>query len=128
MSRGGDYSGLVRRLFAAPAHAGSLAPGPGPTRAAEAIALDRGAWLQITARLQAGQVVEARFLAWGCPHFLAACELVTAGLEGRPLARAATVDPRALARQLEAPPEKLGRLLVIEDALRELAAAAAAPQ
>jgi NifU-like protein involved in Fe-S cluster formation len=92
------------------------------------MALDRGVWVTIAVRVQDGKVREARFHAWGCPHFIAACELATARLEGRPLVQAAAVEPIALARKLDAPPEKLGRLLVIEDALRDLAAAAGAPQ
>ena len=71
-----------------------------------------------------GVIVEARFRAWGCPHVLAACEFAAGQLEGRALAAAAGLDAAWLADELEVPPEKLGRLLVIEDALRSLAAAA----
>jgi len=126
MSQVPGYSSLVRQAFRQPAHAGRLSSGEGRVVEAEAAALDRGAWIQLAARVRAGRVLEARFLAWGCPHFVAACELATAGLEGAPLgpgvAQHAAME---LARQLEAPPEKLGRLLVVEDALRDLAAAAA---
>jgi len=67
-------------------------------------------------------VADARFRAWGCPHFIAACELAVSGLPGRPLIEAGQVQAAALARELAVPAGKLGRLLVIEDALRDLAA------
>ena len=103
-------------------HAGALPPGPGQTLLAAASALERGAWLEVAARVVDGVVVDARFRAWGCPHFIAACELAVAGLPGRPLSEAGQVEAASLARELAVPAAKLGRLLVIEDALRDLAA------
>ena len=129
MSQEAGYSSLVRQLFREPAHAGTLPPGEGQVVAAEAAALDRGAWVQLAARVRGGRVVEARFLAWGCPHFVAACELATARLEGtRPGTAVAQRVALDLAGELAAPPDRLGRLLVLEDALRDLAAAAAESQ
>ena len=122
MTAGGTYSDRVRCLFADPPHAGALPPGPGRTLLAGAMALERGAWLEVAARVVEGVVADARFRAWGCPHFIAACELAVAGLPGRPLSEAGQVEAAALARELAVPAGKLGRLLVIEDALRDLAA------
>ncbi len=84
---------------------------------------ERGAWVRFAVRSQDGVVQEARFRAWGCPHVLAACELAAARLEGRPLGQLEGLSAASLAQALAAPPEKLGRLLVIEDALAGLAAA-----
>ena len=122
MTAGGTYSDRVRRLFADPPHAGALPPGPGRTLLAGAMALERGAWLEVAVRVVEGVVADARFRAWGCPHFIAACELAVAGLPGRPLIEAGQVQATALSRELAVPAGKLGRLLVIEDALRDLAA------
>jgi len=122
VSAQGPYSERVRRLFADAPHAGALPPGPGRSLLAGAIALDRGAWLEVAARVVEGVVADARFRAWGCPHFMAACELAVAGLPGRPLSAAGRVEAASLARELDVPAGKLGRLLVIEDALRDLAA------
>ena len=122
MTAGGAYSDRVRCLFADPPHAGALPPGAGRTLLAGAMALERGAWLEVAARVVEGVVADARFRAWGCPHFIAACELAVAGLPGRPLSEAGQVEAAALARELAVPTGKLGRLLVIEDALRDLAA------
>jgi len=120
------YADEVRRLVADPAHAGDPGTGRGWVAAGEAAAPERGAWVRFTARVANGIVQEARFRAWGCPHVLAACELAAGRLEGRPPGRPEGVSAASLARDLSAPPEKLGRLLVIEDAITALAAAAAA--
>ena len=85
--------------------------------------MERGAWVRFEARGQGGLITAVRFRAWGCPHVLAACEFVAGTLEGQALADLGDLDARWLAEALEVPPEKLGRLLVIEDALRALAAA-----
>jgi NifU-like protein involved in Fe-S cluster formation len=121
----GRYGDLVRRLAADPAHAGSLDPAGGPVREAEVSALERGAWVRFELRVQEGVVREARFRAWGCPHVLAACELAAARLEGRPPGQVDGLSAASLAQALQAPPDKMGRLLVVEDALAALAAATA---
>jgi NifU-like protein involved in Fe-S cluster formation len=90
---------------------------------AESCALDRRAWVRFEARVDSGAIAAVAFQAWGCPHFLAACELAAGWLEGRPLDSAAQCSPDWLSGELQVPADKLGRLLVIEDALRELAAA-----
>jgi len=63
-------------------------------------------------------VIAARFKAYGCPHTLKTVEWLTGVLPGR--ARDALVPdgPASWARRLAVPVEKLGRLLVVEDALR----------
>jgi nitrogen fixation NifU-like protein len=117
---------LVRRLGANLAHAGDLDPAGGPVRDAEVSAPERGAWVRFEVRVQDGVVREARFRAWGCPHVLAACELAAARLEGRPPGALDGLSAASLAQALQAPPDKRGRLLVVEDALAALAAAMAA--
>lgn len=128
MSTGESYSTQVRALFAAPRRAGDLADGPGERIAGEAAEIGRGAWVRFEARLRDGRIAESRFRAWGCPHVLAACEFVARRLEGRVPPDLDGLDAASVAMALEVPPEKLGRLLVIEDALRALAAAARAGQ
>jgi NifU-like protein involved in Fe-S cluster formation len=122
VSEGSPYSAEVRRLFAAPPRCGTLPPGPGTPCRGEAQALERGAWVRLEVRLEDGIVADARFRAWGCPHLIAACALVTGRLVGQPATAAFRLDPAALARELEVPAAKLGRLLVLEDALSGLAA------
>lgn len=119
---GTEYAPAVRARFASPAWAGTLPAGPGECRCGEAQALERRAWAYFQVRVRDGHIADGRFRAWGCPHVIAACDLALERLLGRPLAAVAALDARTLADELEVPPAKLGRLLVVEDALRALAA------
>ncbi|MGH8134996.1 MAG: iron-sulfur cluster assembly scaffold protein [Steroidobacteraceae bacterium] len=122
------YSPLVRKLFERLPHAGELAPGPGTVVQGEAVALDRGAWVRFEARIADGRVIDCTFRAWGCPHTLAAAALVAGRMQGQGLATPPAFDARRLAAELDAPAEKLGRILVIEDALSGMLASAHALQ
>ena len=112
------YNELTRRYFDHPARSGTLV-GPDCYRGA-AGSRSAGTWVQFDVRLERGGAVprvrEARFLAFGCPHVIAAAGLVAEAAEG------AAPEPRlphsvhALRERLEAPVEKLGRLFVVEDA------------
>jgi len=116
MSGAGAYSPRVRALFDALPRSGALPPG-GLTIAGESVAVDRGAWVRFEARLEGGRIVDCRFRAWGCPHTLAAAALAAGELaEGRVPAA------RWLSRELGAPAGKMGRLLVVEDAMQSLLA------
>jgi len=116
------YSKTVRALFRELAGAGDLAADGGKTVSGEAAALDRGAWVRFAARIEGERFADCRFRAFGCPHTLAAASLVAGRLRGAPLAAAYSIDAAGIARELEAPAEKMGRLLVVEDALRALLA------
>lgn len=122
------YSPRVLDLFRRLPGARPLAPGAGARVQGEAMALDRGAWVRIEARVEDGALVDCVFSAWGCPHVLAACAWACAHLAGQGLEPAVVPDARRLAAELEAPAEKRGRLLVVEDAMRALWAAARAVQ
>jgi hypothetical protein len=118
MSGGGaGYSPRVRALFDALPGAGDL-PAGGRVITGEAAAIDRGAWVRFEARLANGRIADCRFRAWGCPHTLAAAALAAAELA----AGAPAPDARRLARELDAPAGKMGRLLVVEDAMQALLA------
>ena len=116
------YSDAVRALFKALAGAGDLAADGGKTVSGEAAALDRGAWVRFTARIEGGRFADCRFRAYGCPHTLAAASLVAVRLRGAPLVAASSIDAAGIARELDAPAEKMGRMLVVEDAWRALLA------
>ena len=111
------YSSRVRALFAALPRAGAM-PGGGRVIVGEAMAIDRGAWVRLEARLENGGIADCRFLAWGCPHTLAAASLAAEKLA----AGAPVPGARDLARELEVPAGKMGRLLVVEDAIQALLA------
>jgi len=113
-----EYSADVLRLFAATPGAGAPA-GPGWLRgeAREPLSATR---VEVFLRVEGSRVADCRYRVRGCPHTVAALATVAARLRGQALAGLA-FDPRALAAELEVPPEKLGRLFVIQDAIRAAA-------
>lgn len=125
---GTGYSARVLELFRALPRAGALPEEAGRIAAAEAFAIDRGAWVRFEALVDAGRIVACRFQAWGCPHTLAAAALAAGWLEDPPDGGSARCEATRLVRELDAPAGKMGRLLVVEDAARALLAKAAQVQ
>ena len=112
-----DYSTEVRQRFSAPTSAGEISSGPGELVEGSAADPSLGVWIRFQVQIQSGTIRQARFRAFGCPHTLAAADRVVALIEGRPLDDLRSIDWQLLARQLELPREKFGKLLRIEDAL-----------
>jgi NifU-like protein involved in Fe-S cluster formation len=113
-----DYPAAVLERFDAPAHAGRLSPGPGTTVTGRAGDLAEGILVAFEARIDAGHIAGVAFRAYGCPHTIAACSLVAERLRGLPATALTDFDLADVAADLDLPPEKRGRLLRIEDALR----------
>lgn len=109
------YGAEVRRLFRAPAHAGSLA-GAGRARAA-----GQGVAVELFLERDGPEIRQLRFRAYGCPHFIAAAEALCRDYEGRRVAELATYSAVETMTALPVPAEKTGRILVLEDAARALA-------
>ncbi len=63
-------------------------------------------------------VKAARFQAYGCPHTVAACQAIVTQLPGRSRTALLPGTPEQWRQAVGAPVEKLGRMLIIEDALR----------
>lgn len=78
-------------------------------------------WVRFTLGVQDGVVKSALFKAYGCPHTLAVAAWVTERLRGRGRTNLAPGTPAEWAEALAVPVEKLGRLLVVEDALADCA-------
>jgi NifU-like protein involved in Fe-S cluster formation len=99
--------------------AGEMAPGKAVTRGA-AGSRQRGTWIQfdLAWRLSCGPAIieSARFLAFGCPHTIAVAAWVAERAAGRGPDPALPESPAALAERFAVPTEKLGRLLLVEDA------------
>lgn len=74
-------------------------------------------WVRFQVEVLRGTIRKVRFRAYGCPHSLAAADLIASELEGRPSDALVNIDLAGLARQLALPREKQGLLLRIEDAL-----------
>ncbi len=109
---------LVRRHFDTLAGAGRLDAGPGRLIRGTAGSRAQGTQVQFDWRVSGDRILAARFLAYGCPWTLATCDWLVAQLPGRGREAPWPGDPHAWAGALATPLERLGRLLVIEDALR----------
>ena len=116
-----NYSELTRRYFESAAAAGEL-HGPDVFRGA-AGDRERGTWVQFDLQVGQGKVRAARFLAFACPHSIAVCAWLTETALGKPLQRNLADSAQELRRRFEVPVEKMGRLLIIEDAWAAAAAA-----
>lgn len=110
-----QYNGLTRHRFEALRHAGTLSGGN--VRRASAGSRSAGTWVQFDVLSAAdGSVGAASFLAYGCPHVLAVADFVAETAAGR-LPDGKLPEPlEALVARFEVPVEKLGRLLLVEDA------------
>ncbi|MDE2249866.1 MAG: aminotransferase class V-fold PLP-dependent enzyme [Gammaproteobacteria bacterium] len=90
----------------------------------EAGAREQGTWVRFMLKMEGGTIAEASHQAYGCPQTLAACEWLSGQLRGRPWADPGLGGALDWARALQLAPDRLTRLLVIEDALRAALAAA----
>jgi NifU-like protein involved in Fe-S cluster formation len=112
------YSELTRRYFEHAACAGAVT-GVDWFRG-EAGSRERGTWVQFDAQVRstdAGSSVRAvRFLAFGCPHVIAVCQWVAEQAIGLAVEARLPESVQALRMRFEVPVEKLGRLLIVEDA------------
>jgi hypothetical protein len=66
---------------------------------------------------------EVGFRAFACPHIIAACQRLTETLEGQPVAALGEIDWLGLQQMFAMPVEKAGKLLILQDALKNLHAA-----
>lgn len=124
-----DYNPRVRELFADLRHAGVL-PVTAGLAVAAAGSQEQGAYVRLQAELSAGRVQSVRYQAYGCPHFLAACESLARWLETCRVPAAHDWSRSRLEHELGLPAPKRAKLLILEDALTRLldqSVAAAAP-
>lgn len=118
-----SYNALVQEHFRAPRNTPCHPAGPNVV-AGEAGRESDGVRYRLTARLCGPRFDEVRFEAYGCPHAIAAASLLTEQVGGSDIAAAAQWTWQSVSCALAVPAEKRGRLLILEDALRSLIAAA----
>ena len=87
---------------------------------AQALEYAGGPRVRLACDVAEGKIDRVVFSAWGCPHFLAAAELLCRELEGLGIDAIAHLDLGELARRLAVPVEKTGRILTLEDAFSAL--------
>jgi cysteine desulfurase len=110
----------VERLRAiSPAAGESPSPWPGETVVSgEAGAPGQDTWIRFQLLVGGDVVKDARFQAYGCPHTLAVAEWMAKQLPGRRREALQPGTPADWAKIHSVPTEKLGRLLVVEDAVQ----------
>jgi len=94
-------------------------PASGTPVTGEAGGAGQEVWVRFRLHVQDGIVKNALFKAYGCPHTLAVAAWVSERLRGRSRAGLAPGTPAEWAETLAVPVSKLGRLLVVEDALAD---------
>lgn len=117
-----NYSELTRRYFESPANVGELS-GSGVFRGV-AGNREQGTWVQFDLQCESGTLQAARFLAFACPHTIAVSAWLAEQSVGRAVTRTLPETVQELRDRFDVPVDKMGRLLIIEDAW--LAAAVAA--
>jgi hypothetical protein len=109
------YNELTLHYFETAPGAGVLT-GPDVYRGA-AGGREQGTWVQFDLQVSGGIIQAARFLAFGCPHTIAVSAWVAQHGAERPVSGAALPGTvQDLSERFAVPAEKLGRLLVVEDA------------
>lgn len=115
-------AGAVAELRQLAPGAATAPPAPEPAGTVlargEAGSEDAGTRIVFTARVRDGRVARLEARVFGCPHTRAACDRAVQLLTGATVAELGRLEPRVLGADLGIPPEKAGRLLIIQDALR----------
>ena len=91
------YSKTVRERFATTPHAGAIDDGVSVS------VDDQGVQIRLSATVDAGSLTALRFLAWGCPHLIAATEQFCADFEGRDAAGLLEFSASGLMKTLAVP-------------------------
>jgi NifU-like protein involved in Fe-S cluster formation len=113
------YSPLVESHFTIPRNVGRFDPAL-DVIVANSGSKDQGVEIVLSARIENERIVALNHLVYGCPHTIAAASWLTERLCGATQDDLARWRWREVATALEVPPEKWGRLLVLEDAVRAL--------
>jgi NifU-like protein involved in Fe-S cluster formation len=109
-----NYNELTRRYFESPGSVGELS-GAGVFRGA-AGNREQGTWVQFDLQCVSGTLQAARFLAFACPHTIAVSAWLAEQSVGRAVTRMLPASVQELRDRFAVPVEKMGRLLIIEDA------------
>jgi len=112
-----DYDSQVRQRFLAAHRAGPLKDSASGLVSGEAEDRTLNVWVRFQLRILHGAIHSVRYNAYGCPHTVAAAEWIAERLEGRPAGALDELSMRMCLEILGIPVEKLGKLLLLEDAL-----------
>ena len=113
------YNTQVRELFVDLNHAGLINAEHNPLQVTVG-AFELGAQVSFFVVAKQSLIERVRYQAYGCPHFLAACEWLARRLAGQPFSELSAVNWRQVERVLEVPANKRSRLLLLDDVMRQL--------
>jgi NifU-like protein involved in Fe-S cluster formation len=108
------YSALTRQFFEAAPSAGQIdweSAGRG-----EAGRVELGTWIQFDIVVRANRIETARFKAFACPHTIATAAWLASAASQFSAVAELPESVHALQQRFDVPVEKLGRLLLVEDA------------
>lgn len=118
-----DYPAPVWAQFLeATRNSGAFAPGTPDIQTVKVENRASASWLALHLRVRAGQVMEARFTAFGCPVGIAVGHWLATQAVGKSLAELSALSTAQLRQVLEIPDDKLHCALMGEDALKTIAA------
>jgi len=120
MSETVSYNDAVRGLFFRPAHAGDLQDRHAVSLSAEVSESGNGAHIVLAAGIDDGTISALAYRVRGCPHLIAALELLCMKLADQPVAALEKPAIADITQELCVPVEKSGRILLLEDAVAML--------
>lgn len=112
------YSLEVQQRFHSPQRVGEFAAGTPGLVTGEAEDRTLNVWVRVQVQVVGTVIRSVRYRVFGCPHMLAAAGWVAEALQGRESHTMQELDMHKMREILDAPVEKLGKLLVLEDALQ----------
>lgn len=117
-----EYSAIVVDHFQHPRNSGHWQGGEGVIKGV-AGSVAQGTLFVLNARVAGDRIEAVRFEAYGCPHCIAAGSWLSERLVGLTQPELRQWSWRAADDALRFPPEKRGRLLILEDAVKALSEA-----
>ena len=111
-----DYSSEVEQRFLSPSRVGEFEKGTPGLVSGEAADRTLNVWIRFQVQVLDGAIRAARFSVYGCPYTVAAADWAAEWLEGRSSTALEELGMLRQYKKLGVPVEKLGKLLLIEDA------------
>ena len=114
------YNETVRSVFFSAEHAGNLRRDYARMLHASAAESARGSRVELAVGIADDIIAEMRYRVWGCPHLIAAAEVLCKEREQGAVSGLSVFVPSEIMGQLAIPVTKTGRILLLEDALKSL--------
>lgn len=114
------YNGAVRAFFENPDHAGDVRGDYAQVLTSTVAESEQGARIVLSVGIADGMIAQMSFRVFGCPHLIAAAEMLCNDREDSPVCGLSAFDSKTTIEKLSVPPGKTGKMLLLEDALKSL--------